>query len=69
MNTNHIQFFSMCLRSQHRCHLSRHKDFSTLALHFFVSAQDIKILNMIFYSLGFSVLSHKTPLNAGLVRV
>ena len=46
-NTNRIQFFNMCLRSQDRhCSIQR-MEFSTLALHIFSSVLDIKILNMI----------------------
>ena len=44
----HIQLFNMCLRSQDRHYSSQGMEFSTLALHIFASAQDIKILNMIY---------------------
>ena len=47
-NINHVQFFSVQLKSQDKYHSSQRMGFSTSALHISVSAQDIKILNTIY---------------------
>ena len=44
---NHVQFFSMCLRSQDGYHSSQCIDCPTSALHISASAQDIKIVNVV----------------------
>ena len=44
-NIKHIHFFNMCPRTHS---LSQGMDFSNLALHISASAQDIKILKMIY---------------------
>ena len=47
-NINCIQFFSTCLGRQDRQGSSQRMDFLALVLQISASAQDIKILNMIY---------------------